>query len=87
MVAAADTFRAAAIDQLQVWTERAGVDIVKHKEGADPAAVVYDSIDAAKARGCDLLLIDTAGGLHNKKKLMAELAQDVQDCLSAGGRL
>ena len=73
LVAAADTFRAAAIDQLQVWTERAGVDIVKHTEGADPAAVVYDSIDAAKARGCDLLLIDTAGRLHNKKNLMAEL--------------
>ena len=73
LVAAADTFRAAAIDQLQVWTDRAGVDIVKHKEGADPAAVVYDSIDAAKARGCDLLLIDTAGRLHNKKNLMAEL--------------
>ena len=73
LVAAADTFRAAAIDQLQVWTDRAGVDIVKHTEGADPAAVVYDSIDAAKARGCDLLLIDTAGRLHNKKNLMAEL--------------
>ena len=73
LVAAADTFRAAAIDQLQVWTERAGVDIVKHAEGAGPAAVVYDSIDAAMARGCDLLLIDTAGRLHNKKNLMAEL--------------
>ena len=73
LVAATDTFRAAAIDQLQVWTDRAGVDIVKHTEGADPAAVVYDSIDAAKARGCDLLLIDTAGRLHNKKNLMAEL--------------
>ena len=73
LVAAADTFRAAAIDQLEVWTRRAGVDIVKHAEGADPAAVVYDSIDAAKARGCDLLLIDTAGRLHNKKNLMAEL--------------
>lgn len=73
LVAAADTFRAAAIDQLQVWTERAGVDIVKHAEGADPAAVVYDSIDAAMARGVDLLLIDTAGRLHNKKNLMAEL--------------
>lgn len=73
LVAAADTFRAAAIDQLQVWTDRAGVDIVKHTEGADPAAVVYDSIDAAMARGVDLLLIDTAGRLHNKKNLMAEL--------------
>ena len=73
LVAAADTFRAAAIDQLEVWTQRSGVDIVKHKEGADPAAVVYDSIDAAMARGADLLLIDTAGRLHNKKNLMAEL--------------
>ncbi|MDD6032458.1 MAG: signal recognition particle-docking protein FtsY, partial [Oscillospiraceae bacterium] len=73
LVAAADTFRAAAIDQLEVWTQRSGVDIVKHQEGADPAAVVYDSIDAAKARGMDLLLIDTAGRLHNKKNLMAEL--------------
>ncbi|MBR6790597.1 MAG: signal recognition particle-docking protein FtsY [Oscillospiraceae bacterium] len=73
LVAAADTFRAAAIDQLEVWTERSGVDIIKHKEGADPAAVVYDSIDAAMARGTDVLLIDTAGRLHNKKNLMAEL--------------
>ncbi len=73
LVAAADTFRAAAIDQLEVWTQRSGVDIVKHQEGADPAAVVYDSIDAAMARGADLLLIDTAGRLHNKKNLMAEL--------------
>ena len=73
LVAAADTFRAAAIDQLEVWTQRSGVDIIKHQEGADPAAVVYDSIDAAMARGADLLLIDTAGRLHNKKNLMAEL--------------
>ncbi len=73
LVAAADTFRAAAIDQLEVWTQRSGVDIVKHKEGADPAAVVYDSIEAAKARGTDILLIDTAGRLHNKKNLMDEL--------------
>jgi len=73
LVAAADTFRAAAIDQLEVWTERSGVDIIKHKEGADPAAVVYDSIEAAMARSSDLLLIDTAGRLHNKKNLMAEL--------------
>ena len=73
LVAAADTFRAAAIDQLEVWTERSGVDIIKHKDGADPAAVVYDSIDAAMARGTDVLLIDTAGRLHNKKNLMAEL--------------
>ena len=73
IVAAADTFRAAAIDQLQVWTERAGVDIVKHAEGSDPGAVVYDAISAAKARNCDVLVIDTAGRLHNKKNLMEEL--------------
>jgi len=75
IVAAADTFRAAAIDQLQVWTERAGVDIVKHAEGSDPGAVVYDAIQAAKARNCDVLIIDTAGRLHNKKNLMEELAK------------
>ena len=73
LVAAADTFRAAAIDQLQVWTDRAGVDIVKHAEGSDPGAVVYDSLEAAKARGCDVVIIDTAGRLHNKKNLMEEL--------------
>lgn len=73
LVAAADTFRAAAIDQLQVWTERAGVDIVKHAEGSDPGAVVYDSLEAAKARNCDVVIIDTAGRLHNKKNLMEEL--------------
>ena len=73
IVAAADTFRAAAIDQLNVWTERAGVDIVKHGEGSDPAAVVFDAISAAKARGADIVLCDTAGRLHNKKNLMEEL--------------
>lgn len=73
LVAAADTFRAAAIDQLQVWTERAGVEIVKHAEGSDPGAVVYDALGAAKARGCDVVIIDTAGRLHNKKNLMEEL--------------
>lgn len=73
LVAAADTFRAAAIDQLQVWTDRAGVDIVKHAEGSDPGAVVYDSLEAAKARNCDIVIIDTAGRLHNKKNLMEEL--------------
>lgn len=73
LVAAADTFRAAAIDQLQVWTDRAGVEIVKHAEGSDPGAVVYDSLEAAKARGCDVVVIDTAGRLHNKKNLMEEL--------------
>ena len=74
-VAAADTFRAAAIDQLQVWTDRAGADIVKHAEGSDPASVVFDAIAAAKARNCDVLICDTAGRLHNKKNLMDELAK------------
>lgn len=73
LVAAADTFRAAAIDQLEVWTERAGVDIVKHAEGSDPAAVVFDAVTAAKARDIDVLICDTAGRLHNKKNLMDEL--------------
>ncbi len=73
LVAAADTFRAAAIDQLEVWTQRAGVDIVKHAEGSDPGAVVYDALEAAKARECDVVVIDTAGRLHNKKNLMEEL--------------
>ena len=73
IVAAADTFRAAAIDQLNVWAERAGVEIVKHSEGSDPAAVIFDAISAAKARGADIVLCDTAGRLHNKKNLMEEL--------------
>lgn len=73
MMAAADTFRAAAAEQLSVWAERAGVPIVKHGEGADPAAVVFDAIASFKAKGCDLLLCDTAGRLHNKKNLMSEL--------------
>ena len=73
LVAAADTFRAAAIDQLNVWTDRAGVDIVKHAEGSDPAAVVFDGCKAALARNADVLIIDTAGRLHNKKNLMDEL--------------
>lgn len=75
ILAAADTFRAAAIDQLQVWADRAGVDIVKHKEGADPAAVIFDTISAAKARESDIIICDTAGRLHNKKNLMDELAK------------
>ena len=75
VVAAADTFRAAAIDQLNVWTDRAGVDLVKHTEGSDPAAVVFDAINAAKKRNADALIIDTAGRLHNKKNLMNELAK------------
>lgn len=73
LVAAADTFRAAAIDQLNVWTDRAGVDLIKHTEGSDPAAVVFDALSAAKARGADVVLCDTAGRLHNKKNLMEEL--------------
>ena len=73
IVAAADTFRAAAIDQLEVWTERAGVDIIKHNEGSDPAAVVFDALTAAKARTADVVICDTAGRLHNKKNLMQEL--------------
>lgn len=74
-VAAADTFRAAAADQLTIWAERAGVRIVKHAEGADPGAVVYDALSSVKSRGTDVLLIDTAGRLHNKKNLMNELAK------------
>lgn len=75
VLGAADTFRAAAIEQLEIWAERAGADIVKHTQGADPAAVVFDSIAAAKARGADVVICDTAGRLHNKKNLMDELAK------------
>ncbi len=75
ILGAADTFRAAAIEQLEVWAERADVDIVKHKEGADPAAVVYDTIQAGIARNADIIICDTAGRLHNKKNLMDELAK------------
>ena len=75
ILAAADTFRAAAIDQLDVWAQRAGVDIIKHKEGADPAAVIFDTISAAKARGTEIIICDTAGRLHNKKNLMEELGK------------
>ncbi|MBQ3528640.1 MAG: signal recognition particle-docking protein FtsY [Clostridia bacterium] len=75
VVAAADTFRAAAIDQLEVWTERAGVELIRQNEGSDPAAVVFDACAAAKKRGADVLIVDTAGRLHNKKNLMAELAK------------
>ncbi len=73
ILGAGDTFRAAAIDQLEVWAERAGVDIIRHQEGADPGAVIFDTISAAKARESDLLIFDTAGRLHNKKNLMDEL--------------
>ena len=75
LLAAADTFRAAAIDQLEVWSERAGVDLVKHTEGSDPAAVVFDAVSASKSRNVDLLICDTAGRLHNKKNLMDELSK------------
>ncbi len=75
VVAAADTFRAAAAEQLTVWCERAGVDIIKQGAGADPAAVVFDAINAVKSRGADVLIVDTAGRLHNKKNLMDELAK------------
>lgn len=75
VVAAADTFRAAAAEQLAVWCERAGVDLVRQGAGADPASVVYDAISAAKSRSADVLIIDTAGRLHNKKNLMDELAK------------
>ena len=73
ILAAADTFRAAAIDQLDIWAKRCSCDIIKHAENSDPASVVFDACNAAKARGCDILICDTAGRLHNKKNLMAEL--------------
>ena len=75
LFAAADTFRAAASDQLSIWAQRCGADIVRHAEGADPSAVIFDAITAAKARGCDVVICDTAGRLHNKKNLMNELAK------------
>ncbi|EYE89314.1 cell division protein FtsY [Fervidicella metallireducens AeB] len=73
MLAAGDTFRAAAIDQLEVWGNRSGIDVIKHQEGADPAAVIFDAIQSAKAKKIDVLICDTAGRLHNKKNLMEEL--------------
>lgn len=73
LLAAADTFRAAATEQLEIWSQRAGVDIVKHEEGSDPAAVVFDAIQSAKAKKADIIICDTAGRLHNKKNLMEEL--------------
>lgn len=88
VLAAADTFRAAAADQLAVWAERAGVDLIRQSEGSDPAAVVFDAAAAAKKRGADVLIIDTAGRLHNKKNLMAELEKinrvidrELPDCI------
>ena len=73
ILAAADTFRAAAIDQLEVWGKRSNIDVIKHEENSDPAAVVFDAVSAAKSRKADLLICDTAGRLHNKKNLMEEL--------------
>ena len=75
VIGAADTFRAAAIDQLQIWADRSGIDLIKHQEGSDPAAVVFDTISAAKARNADVIILDTAGRLHNKKNLMDELSK------------
>ena len=75
LLVAGDTFRAAAAEQLGIWAERAGADLVRHEEGSDPAAVVYDGICAARARGSDVIIIDTAGRLHNKQNLMNELAK------------
>jgi fused signal recognition particle receptor len=73
LLAAADTFRAAAIEQLEIWGTRSGVNVIKHKEGSDPSAVIFDAISASKARGIDVLIVDTAGRLQNKKNLMQEL--------------
>ncbi len=81
MVAASDTFRAAAVEQLSIWAERIGVEIVKHKMGADPAAVAYDACEAAKARGFDVLIVDTAGRLHTQENLMRELTK-IRDVVS-----
>ncbi len=75
ILGAADTFRAAAIDQLDIWAKRSGAEIIKHQEGSDPASVVFDTLAAAKARGSDIIILDTAGRLHNKKNLMDELAK------------
>jgi fused signal recognition particle receptor len=75
LLAAGDTFRAAAAEQLGIWAERSGADLVRHEEGSDPAAVVFDAMNAAKARGADIVLIDTAGRLHNKQNLMNELSK------------
>src|ERR1043166_1798444 len=81
MVCASDTFRASAVDQLTIWSERIGVDIVKHKMGADPAAVAYDACEAAKSRGVDVLIVDTAGRLHTQEHLMRELTK-IRDVVS-----
>lgn len=86
MLAAADTFRAAAIEQLTIWAERAGADIIAHKEGADPASVVFDAVTAAKARGHHEVIVDTAGRLHTKSNLMSELEKIHRVCEKALGR-
>ncbi len=75
IIAAADTFRAAAIEQVEIWAQRSDIDLVKHRDGSDPAAVVFDAVQAAKARGADVVICDTAGRLHNKKNLMDELSK------------
>jgi fused signal recognition particle receptor len=80
MLAAGDTFRAAAIEQLEIWAERSGVQLVKHQSGSDPSAVVFDAIEAAKARGIDVVIIDTAGRLHTKSPLMEELKKVKRVC-------
>ncbi|MGQ9456512.1 MAG: signal recognition particle-docking protein FtsY [Armatimonadota bacterium] len=86
LLSAADTFRAAAIDQLEIWANRVGVDIVKHRPGADPGAVVFDSIQAAIARGVDAVIVDTAGRLHTRRNLMEELSKVGRICQKALGR-
>lgn len=80
ILAAADTFRAAAIDQLEIWGNRVGVDVIKHQEGADPASVLFDALQAGKARKADLIICDTAGRLHTKKNLMKELKKLYRVC-------
>jgi len=80
ILAAADTFRAAAVDQLEIWGQRVGADVIKHQEGADPASVLFDALQAGKARKCDIILCDTAGRLHTKKNLMDELKKLYRVC-------
>ena len=86
IMAAADTFRAAAIEQLTEWSHRSGADIIAQQEGSDPAAVIFDAIQASKARNADILLCDTAGRLHNNKNLMEELKKldRMSECISSG---
>ena len=86
LLAAGDTFRAAAAEQLGVWAERAGVPLVRHEEGSDPASVIYDAVSSAIARGCDLVICDTAGRLHNKKSLMDELSKISRVAAKAGAQ-